>query len=166
MLLHPRALDSSQAPFVLRFSHSLSKAAFALGFFATSSLGTRRATAPNSSNATLNSNSRILFLINSLNSGRCSSAFAGTAFGTAGTQKRGLPSGMTSQQTAAVFGSPEGLGFTRSCLATVAGSGFFFFFFLEALAEELASSATSFLFWTEHSPEICWIFFWSFGSFV
>ena len=57
----------------------------------------------------------------------------------AGTQKRGLPSGVTSQQTAAVFGSPEGLGFTRSCLAIVAGSGFFFF--LEALAEELDGAA-------------------------
>ena len=52
----------------------------------------------------------------------------------AGTQNLGLPSGMTSQHTAAIVGSPEGLRFTRSCFATVAGSGFFFDF--EAFAEE------------------------------
>ena len=124
MLLHSLTLDSSHTPFVLRFSHSLSKAAFALGFLLTSSLGTKRATAENNSRATLNSNSAILFLIISLNSGRCSSAFAGTAFGIAGTQNFGLSFGMTSHVD--TLGSPEGLGFTRSFLA-VATAPFFFF---------------------------------------
>ena len=68
-------------------SHSLSKAAFALGFFLTSSFGTKRATAENNSNTTLNSNSWIFCLIIPLNSGRCNSAFAGADFGIAGTHK-------------------------------------------------------------------------------
>jgi hypothetical protein len=95
---------------VLKFSHSFSKAAFALGLFLASSLRTKRATAENNSHATLNSNSWIFCLIISLNSGRCSSAFAGAAFGIAGTQNFGLSVGMTSH--CAVSGSPEGLGFT------------------------------------------------------
>ena len=123
MLLHSRTRDSSQTPLVRRFSHSLSNAAFALGFMRTSSFGTRRATAPNSSKATLNSSSLILFLMSSLNSGRCNSAFAGVAFfGMAGTQNFGRSSGMTSHTFAVC--SPEGLRFTRSLFAVVAGLGF------------------------------------------
>ena len=126
MLLHSRTLDSSQTPLVLRFSHSLPKAAFAFGFFLISSLGTKRATAENSSSATLNSNSWIFLLIISLNSGRCNSAFAGAAFGIAGTQNFGLSFGMTSHW--ATPGSPEGLGLNQSFLAVATSTALFFFF--------------------------------------
>ena len=97
MSRHSRTRFSSQTPLLRRLSHSLSRAALALGLLAISSFDTSLATEAKSSSATLNSSSLIFSFTSSRILGRCSIVAGAAVFGIAGTENFWEAAGMISQ---------------------------------------------------------------------